>query len=113
MKVTVYCEVAEKGKQAFYLGADNKKFLLFIQNYKKSNREFFAGGQMLDRALSTSGIRSTATLKTIERLRPAIRYIEKEYGISVLNGTIKKSAKKKQAYKRQKLVLGDDGFYAA
>lgn len=113
MKTSIYCKVIAKGQQAFYLDTGNREYLLFIRNYRKSNCEFFGRGQELTRALSTSGVHSRATLKTIERLLPAIRYIEKTYDISVLNSTVKKSVKKKQQYKRHKLALENEDLYTA
>ena len=113
MKTSVYCKTIAKGKQAFYLSAGGKEYSLFVQSYRVSNREFFGHGQVLDRALDTRGIHSYATLKTIEKLRPAIKYIEKEYGIAVLDGTLKKDNKKRAPYNRRKFMLASESLIAA
>lgn len=113
MKTSVYCKTISKGTQAFYLSANGEDYLLFVQSFRWSNKEYFANGKPLSVALSTSGVHSTATMKTIEKLRPAIRYIEKEYEIAVLNRTLKKGDKKKASYNRQKFMLESKCLLAA
>ena len=110
---SIYCKVIAKGKQAYYLRVDSNDYMLFIQSYKRSNKDYFADGRPLPIAFDTKGIHSTATLKTIERLRPAIKYIEKEYGICVLDSTKKKFDKTKAPYKRQRFMQNREDYLAA
>lgn len=106
--LNIYCKTVSKGKQAYYLRVNSSDYLLFIQNYKRSNKEYFSCGQPISVVFGAKNIHSTATLKTIERLRPAIRYIEKEYDICVLDSTKKRHDKTKLPYKRQRFMLDRD-----
>lgn len=110
---SIYCKTIAKGKQAYYLRVNNNDYMLFIQNYKKSNRDYFADGQPLSVVFGSKNVHSTATLKTIERLRPAIRYIEKEYGICVLDSTKKMHDKTKAPYKRQRFMPAREDYLTA
>ena len=107
MKAKIYCKATSKGIHTFYLSVDKKEYLLFSQNYRKSNREFFLNGKVLSEVLSATDVRSHATRKTIEKLLPAIKYIEKEYGIAVLERTMRKDDKMRNAFKRKKFMFID------
>ena len=107
MKAKIYCKATLKGIHTFYLSVDKKEYFLFKQNYRKSNREFFLNGKVLSEVISATDVRSHATRKTIEKLLPAIKYIEKEYGIAVLERTMRKDDKKRNTFKRKKFMFID------
>lgn len=104
--IKIYCRTTSKGKQTFYLNTGKTDYYLFMQDYRASNKQHFAKGQPLNDALDMKGVHSTATRKTIEKLLPAIRYVEKEYGITVLNGS-DKTNKKRAPYKRERFSWTD------
>ena len=106
MKAKIICRTTAKRVHTFYLVVDKQEYYLFRQNYRKSNREFFLNGKMLTEVLS-GNIHGYATHKTIEKLLPAIRYIEKEYNIAVLDKTKRKDDRKYQAYRHKKLEGSD------
>lgn len=93
----IYCEISydvvkEQAYHEFYVTADGKKYYLFKQEYRKGVREYFRqDGVTLDRALN-NGYANSAVRRTIDKLPNYIRYIEKEYGIAILNKTKKKEA---------------------
>lgn len=102
-KVSIYCETIAKGQQAYYMRVDRQEYFLFHQNYRRSNKEFFGMGVLLENALDYSCSHSTSVRKTMTKLIPYIQYIEKEYGLTVLRKTqkTKNSAKKDMSYNRQ------------
>lgn len=106
MKTEIYCKSIADGKQEFHLRVGQKSYLLFIQSYRASNRDYFENGKPLTVALDITHVHSWATRKTIEKLLPAIKYIEKEYGIAILDRTLKKESKKKTSYNRSKIKSG-------
>lgn len=103
-KVFIYCKTVAKGQQAYYMHVDKKDYFLFIQNFRKSNKEIFGTGILLEDALDYSISHSTSVHKTMTKLIPFIKYIEKEYGLTVLRKTqISKNFNKKALpYNRQK-----------
>ena len=103
MKTEIYCKTIVGGKQEFHLRMGQVSYLLFVQSYRASNRDYFGNGKPLTAALDITGVRSWATRKTIEKLLPAIKYIEKEYDIAILERTLKKERKKKAGYHRSKI----------
>ncbi|MCI9407011.1 MAG: hypothetical protein HFK06_01490 [Clostridia bacterium] len=103
MKTEIYCKSIANGKQEFNLRVGQKSYLLFIQSYRASNHDYFKNGKPLTIALGITNVRSWATRKTIEKLLPAIKYIEKEYDIAILDRTLKKDCKKKSRYNRNKI----------
>ena len=107
MKAKIYCKATSKGIHTFYLSVDKKEYFLFKQNYRKSNREFFMNGKFLTEILNATNVHSHATRKTIEKLLPAINYIEKEYDIAVLEKTKRKDDKKRNYFKRKKFMFID------
>lgn len=107
MKTEIYCKTIVGGKQEFNLLVGQESYLLFIQSYRASNRDYFENGKPLTSALDITNVRSWATRKTIEKLLPAIKYIEKEYGIAILERTLKKESKKKTSYNRSKIKSGN------
>lgn len=103
MKTEIYCKTIAGDKQAFHLRIGQKSYLLFIQSYRASNRDYFQNGKPIAVALDITNVRSRATRKTIEKLLPAIKYVEKEYGVAILGRTLKKENKKRTGYNRSKI----------
>lgn len=83
----IECRTTAKGIQSYYLIIGDKEYYLFCQNFRKSNKEFFGAGRYLDAALNFTGVHSYSVKRTIEKLKTYIPYIEKEYGIAILNKT--------------------------
>jgi hypothetical protein len=98
MKPQIYCKTISKGKQAFYIKVESKDYLLFIRNYRVSNRDFFAKGLPVNVALKAKNHHSTSIRLIAEELIDAIHYIEMEYGFAILE----KSVNKKKNYNRVK-----------
>ena len=95
-KATVYCRVPMKGIHEFRLSTGDGDYYLFRQSFRQSIKQYFRLGVPLDKALDFSlAGRDTAVTKAMEKLPMYIRYIEKEYGISVLEQTSRKNRKKK------------------
>lgn len=97
MKHSIFCKTTAKGEQSFYLRSDAKTYYLFTQNYRASVKQHYAGGVSVNRALDYSSGIGKSVRKTMEKLRAYIPYVEKEYGICVLDKTQKKHTKKKTA----------------
>ena len=92
MKMVIYCKKAT-GIHSFYLITENKEFYLFSQNYRKGVEKYYGKGVVLDDAIKYSKSHNdSAIIRTMNKLPMYIRYLEKKYGISVLN----KSKKNKQ-----------------
>lgn len=88
MKSTVYCVVSDKGKHSFYLEQDNSKYYLFTQSYRKSVQNYYGRGVILDEAVNFNRSKhDSAIINTMEKLPSYIKYIEKEFEISVLKKT--------------------------
>ena len=107
MMNTIYCKTVSKGIQAFYLCMGTKKYHLFEQNYRVSNKEVYGVGIRSDEIGRLKSHCSTAVRKTAEKLYIYIKYIEKEYGVSVLNKTKQKEDKKRCIYSRKNFNLND------
>ena len=95
MKTRIFCKTTSKGVQSFYLQCNDGTFFLFCQNYRRGVKEYFSCGVTLSDALDFShGGTNSAIKKTKEKLPSYIRYIEREYDISVLEKTIKKKGQR-------------------
>lgn len=106
MKAQICCKVTEKDEHSFYLNVNGKRYFLFKQNYRKSNKEVFGRGILVRDLGSYSGHYSTTVRKTVEKLPAYIRYIENEYGLTVLTKTeLKQNQQKtKKPYKRTPFI---------
>lgn len=94
MCVKIKCENNRKDVDTFYLIKDGKKIFLFDQGKRKGVEEYFGGsGVTIDRALKlpknlshNSDMRSDRALRrTIDKMPLYLRYVKKEYQISVMN----------------------------
>ena len=94
MKTKIYCVVSDKGVHSFFLKQDKERYFLFNQNYRKSVHSYFSQGVSLEEAMNFNKIhRDGALTHTMDKLPAYIKYIEKEYQISVYNRTNKKKHK--------------------
>ena len=100
MKNSILCKTTSKGQQSLYLQADGKEYYLFSQNYRSSVKDYYQTYVILDRALDYSANTGEAVRKTMEKLRAYIPYIEKEYGVCVLNKTKKAQRPNKTGRRR-------------
>ncbi len=92
MKNMIYCEPAARGVHAFFLVANGKEYYLFSQNYRKGVHAYYSKGVPLTQAFKFSKTHNdTALIRTMSKLPMYIMYVEKEYGIEVLDRTKKKS----------------------
>ena len=99
-KARVFCESYydfnnEQAYQDFYLTHDGRDYFLFRQEYRKGIKEYFGrGGVDIDRAIKNNWNKlDTAVIRTIDKIPSYIRYIEKQYGIAVLEQTKKRRLK--------------------
>lgn len=96
MKTIIYCEPTSKGVHSFYVHSNDGDFFLFSQNYRKGVQIYFGKGVHLDEAYNFSkSNHDNAIIKTMNKLPMYIRYVEKEYGIAILNQTMKKGVQSK------------------
>ena len=96
MKATVYCKATDKGVHTFYLAQGREEYFLFHQNFRRGVKEYFGRGVSINEAFNFSrSHHNTALIHTMEKLPAYIKYVEKEYGIEVLNQTAKKNQVRK------------------
>ncbi len=102
MKAKVFCKTTDKGIQSFYVSVEGKTFFLFSQNYRVSNKSFFAHGVRVDELSNYAASRQGCVRKTLDKLPTYLKYIEKEYGVCIFDKS--KQSKKERAltpYKRK------------
>ena len=95
MATKIWCETTDKGVQSFYVRAEGEIHFLFSQTYHAGVKRFYGGGVDLDSALSfkrASG--DHAIIHTMEKLPIYLRYIEREYGITLLRKTEKRARRR-------------------
>lgn len=106
MQAKIFCRTVAKGKQSFYVTVEGKRYFLFTQGYRVSNKEFFQNGVSVSQINHYGNVHSTAVKKTLDKLPSYIRYIEKEYGVAIYEKTqnAQRLQKKQKAYKREKFL---------
>lgn len=106
MQAKIFCKTVAKGKQSFYVTVEGRRYFLFTQDYRASNKEFFQNGVGISEIGNYGNVHSTAVKKTLDKLPSYIRYIEKEYGIAIYEKTQKaqKLQKKQKPYKRERFL---------
>ena len=88
MSKFIVCKTTGKSEQSYFLEMDNKLYFLFKQDYRVSNKEYYAKGVNVNDAVDYSKTHSEATRNTMERLRKALTRLEKETGIAVWDKTV-------------------------
>ena len=90
----IYSRTTDKDLQTFYLVSQDREYYLFTQKYRRGVKEYFHNKVLLRDALDVSRSRhDTALIKTMTKLPIYIKYIEKEYGVAIMESTIKKREK--------------------
>ncbi len=96
MKCFVSCKATGKGTHTFYLTVDQVSYYLFSQDYRSGVHGYFSNGVRLDEAFDFSKAKgNTAVLHTMEKMHLYIRYVEREYHVSVLRRTALKGGRRK------------------
>lgn len=91
MATMIYCRTTEKGTQSFYLLDGKDEYYLFSQAYRKSVRDYYRHGVVLNKSIDHSRSHNNMALeRTMSKIPMYIRYIEKEYGIAVFEQTKRK-----------------------
>ena len=108
MRTIVFCKTTAKETQTFFIKAGGKVYFLFEQNFKKSNKDFFSKGVSIDSIGDYSNAHSYSVKKTLDKLPQYIRYIEKEYNISIYKRTKNKTNKQ---YKRKSEISRWDNLF--
>ncbi len=86
MRTMIYCKPTEKGIHSFYLNNGSDDLYLFSQAYRKSVEAYYGKGVPFENATRYSKAHNDcAIMRTMSKIPMYIRYIEKEYGIAVLN----------------------------
>ena len=98
MKNYIYCTTTAKGEQSFYLMAQGIKYFLFVQAFRRSNKEVFGPGVTLLELRKLKKHCSFSVRHTAEKIPAHIRDIAQEYGISVMEMT----KRKQEGWKRIK-----------
>jgi hypothetical protein len=94
MKATIFCRTTDKGVHTFYARVNGRNYYLFRQDYRRGVNEYFHAGVMVNKALNFGRSKNdTAIQKTMTKLPTYIKYVEKEYGISILDKTQKKNVR--------------------
>lgn len=105
MKTTIYCNTTAKDTQSYFLRHGAKEYFLFNSAFRRSNKDFFGNnGVRLDDALAAKSNYSASVRKVAAKLLGAIRYLENEYGIVVLDKTANKSNKTRKGYNRNRYM---------
>ena len=94
MNATFFCRATDKGIHTFYLNANGNEYYLFHQNYRKGVSEYYRNGVSINEAINFGRAkRDYALMRTMQKIPMYLKYVEKEYGIQILNQTIKKNKK--------------------
>lgn len=93
----VFCKESQNrglnSRLDFYLETKTENHYLFSQTFSNELYNLFKGGMSLDKALDCSQAnRNKSILKVIDKLPSHIRYIEQEYGLTILRKTMKRVA---------------------
>lgn len=90
---TIYCSADDNSKQHFYLQYEGNCFYLFSQDFRRGVQNYYGRGVDFDHAIDQSrGKFDSAILRTMRKIVPHVKYIEKEYDICILNKTKKQYA---------------------
>ena len=96
MKTKIYCKISSKGAHNFYISTDEGEYFLFSQNYRRGVNDYFKNGVNLNEVFNFARCKyDNAVIRTKSKLPMYIKYVEKEYGITILD----KTKKKKSNYK--------------
>ena len=106
MQPYITYENSTKGTLRFYLYAEGEKYYLFSQDYRKGVADYFKYGLRLDDVHDFSRCHNDSSIiRVLTKLPSYIKYIEKEYGITVLRQTQKKAQKERRSYKQPRFTI--------
>ncbi len=103
--IIVFCKTTKRGEQSFYIADDHRQYFLFAQEFRRSNKEYFGRGVILDNIYDFSHTRSTSTIRTLEKIQKYIPYIEREEGIVLRRQTRRKQARSQKSFRQRKQEL--------
>lgn len=83
MKNKIYCRPVAKDVHEFYAVIDGKKYYLFEQSYRRTNRDYFKFGVEIDRIGDFSKVQSTSVKNTLEKLPRYLKRLDKRYGLGL------------------------------
>lgn len=91
----VFCKKTEDRfstpRISFFVESGRESHYLFSQSFNQELFNFFKNGVSLDKPINHSlANRNKSILKAIDKLPSHIRYIEKEYGLTILHKTARK-----------------------
>ena len=87
----IYCKQNLNGKTDFYMEADGVHYFLFSQRKYCGVTKYYRNGVCLKDAINHKrGKSDYAIHKTMTKLPVYIKYIEREFGIAVLDQSIRK-----------------------
>lgn len=109
MLTRIFCKMCMNGRQAFYIEADGEIYFLFEQSYRKTIKSYYGKGVSLEQSMKFANSKSFAVRNVMEKLPLYIKYIEKEYGISIFEKTKRKRGGKTSA--KRKYTAVNDGYY--
>lgn len=96
MKTKIFCRTTGPELQSFYLRHEGVEYFLFTQSFRRSVKDYYRRGVAVDQALSHPRAGDNHALrKVMEKLPAYIRYIEKEYGVTVLDQTRRREDRKR------------------
>lgn len=102
MESIISCKTNKLGDHNFYIKHAGKEYFLFSQKYHRGVNIHFSRGVSIHNALNISTAKGDrCVIKTMSKMKPYIKYIEKEYDIKILKSTIEKGLinKKRDSYK--------------
>ena len=83
MKNKVYCRTVAKGIQEYYLEVDGKRYYLFEQDYRVSNRDYFKDGVDVNKIGDFRNVRSESVRMTLDKLPKYLKKLDKRYGLGL------------------------------
>lgn len=88
IEAIIYCQPDTNSKQHFYVQFNGESYYLFSQDFRRGVQNYYGNGVKLDKAVDHSKAKfDTAIMRTMRKIIPHIRYIEKEYDLLILNRT--------------------------
>lgn len=97
----IYCTKSAQGINSFFVQQGSKSYFLFNQRYRKSVANYFENGVCLNDTMHFGKIcNNVAIAHTMEKLPAYIRYVEKEYELSIYNKKQKASSKSRYKHSR-------------
>lgn len=94
MATTIFCKTTGKGQQTYYLDFCGENIFLFRSAFRRSNKDYFAGGRPLCDVLSAKRNCSASVRAAADRIVSALKYVEKLHGITVFDRTANNNSKK-------------------